>query len=102
MVQLVNEYSNYVFGIKDLIKKSPFKTSYFFEKLNLTKTTFYRKLNSADFNAKEVQLITEILFPKESALTQIKKENKISLKQIEKGKTKDLETITKKMRQQFL
>lgn len=66
MIQLVNEYSDYVEDLKNRIKDSKYKTSFFLEELGIPKASFYRKLRENTFTIEEVQKITKILFPKEA------------------------------------
>lgn len=79
MIHLVDEYSDYIDNLQKHIKNSPFKTSFFLEKLEIPKASFYRKLREKTFTVGEVQRITHILFPKESYKEEL-------LKSLEQGR----------------
>jgi len=66
MIQVVNEYVTFISQIKDQIHESPYKTSYFYEALDMTKQTFYRKLRSQTFAPDEVLILSKILYPAEA------------------------------------
>ena len=79
MYNLVLDYNNYVAGLKDLIKNSPYKTSYILEKLNMPKATYYKKVRENSFKIDEVNAITELLFPNEVVEHRLKN----AMKQVE-------------------
>lgn len=102
MIKLVSEYSNYLKELLLLIKKSPFKTAYLIEKLEIPKPTFYRKLKDNSFTVLEVEELTKILFPKEGYLKEIKETIDRSRKEIEEGNYIEHSELMKEIKEEFL
>ena len=80
MLHIVREYRSYIDNLKEHIKLSKFKTSYFIEELGIPKASFYRKLRDNTFTVEEVEKLTIILFPKEAY-------KELLLQEIEQGRT---------------
>lgn len=75
MIQIVSKYANYIENLKDYIDNSPYKTSFFYETMQMNKQNFYRKLKTANFSPNEVLTISKILFPSEALLMELDKSN---------------------------
>lgn len=80
MIEIVEKYNNYVAELPNLVKNSYYKAEYFIKELELSEQTYYRKLRENNFNFKEIEILTKLLFPKEYYFQELKKE-------IEQGKT---------------
>ncbi|MDC8001460.1 hypothetical protein POV26_10445 [Aequorivita todarodis] len=102
MIQLVSDYSNYLDELPELIKNSPYKTAYIIERLQIPKPTFYRKLKERSFTVAEVKELTNILFPKEAILKEIRENILNSRNEIEAGKFTDHGDFMEEIRKEFL
>jgi hypothetical protein len=74
MIELVKKYNTYVDELPILIKNSYFKAEYFIKNLECSEQTYYRKLRENSFTIKEIEKLTELLFPKEFYTMELKKE----------------------------
>lgn len=79
MIEIVNKYNSYVSELPNLVKNSYYKAEYFIKELDLSEQTYYRKLRENNFNNKEIEILTKLLFPKELYFQELKNE-------IEQGK----------------
>lgn len=86
MIQLVNDYSEYVDNLKNHIKDSKYKTTFFLEELGIPKASFYRKLRENTFSIEEVQKITKMLFPKEAYKQELLEAIDLGRSDIENGR----------------
>ncbi|RED27058.1 hypothetical protein BD847_0990 [Flavobacterium cutihirudinis] len=93
MIEIVENYENYVQNLPDLISKSYYKAEFFMQKLGLKHATYYRKLKSNNFTHQEVKLITILLFPEEILLQQLQK----SEEDIKAGRTISFEDFKQKL-----
>jgi hypothetical protein len=73
MIEIVENYENYINNLPELINKSYYKAEFFMQKLGLKHATYYRKLKSNSFTHQEVRLITTLLFPEEMLIQQLQK-----------------------------
>jgi len=73
MLQTVSNYVNYLTRLKEYIENSPYKTSFFYDTLEMNKVSFYRKLRTNSFSPVEVLTISKILFPSEALLMELEK-----------------------------
>ncbi|TRX20665.1 hypothetical protein FNW25_02215 [Flavobacterium franklandianum] len=97
MIQLVEEYDNYVSSLPDLVSKSYYKAEYFIQNLNLKNATYYRKLKENNFTSQEIKKITELLFPEEVLLQKLQK----SEEDIQSGRVFDNEEVMVKLRSKY-
>lgn len=75
MLQIVSKYVTFLSELKDYIDNSPYKTSFIYESLEMSKQVFYRKLKAQTFTPNEVLHISKILFPSEALLMELEKSN---------------------------
>lgn len=75
MLQIVSKYVDYVQNIKEYIDNSPYKTSFIYKSLEMSKQNFYRKMRMQNFTPNEVLKISKILFPSEALLMELEKSN---------------------------
>lgn len=97
MIEIVENYENYVNSLPELINKSYFKAEFFIQKLGLKHATYYRKLKSNSFTHQEVKLITSLLFPEEILMQELQK----SEEDIKAGRTIDFEDFKQKLRAKY-
>lgn len=75
MLQIVSKYITFLSQLKEYIDNSPYKTSFIYESLHMSKQVFYRKLKAQTFTPKEVFTISKILFPSEALLMELEESN---------------------------
>lgn len=97
MIQLVEEYDNYVSNLPDLVSKSYYKAEYFIQNLNLKNATYYRKLKENNFTPQEIKKITELLFPEEVLLQKLQK----SEEDIQSGRVLEHDVVMEKLRLKY-
>lgn len=102
MIETVKKYNSYIETIPELIEQSDFKLDYFVKKLDISKPTMYRKLREKSFTAKEIEMLTNLLYPKEYYYEQIKQELEKSRKDIEEGRTTEHSEVMKAIRKEFI
>ncbi|KAF2080816.1 hypothetical protein [Flavobacterium sharifuzzamanii] len=98
MIEIVENYENYINSLPELIDKSYYKTEFFIQKLGLKHATYYRKLKSNSFTHQEVKLITSLLFPEEILMQELQK----SQEDIKAGRTVDFEDFKQKLRAKYI
>jgi len=94
MIEIVENYENYIDSLPELINKSYYKAEFFMQKLGLKHATYYRKLKSKNFTHQEVKLITVLLFPEEVLIQEFQK----SEEDIKAGRTIDYSDFKEKLR----
>ncbi|HEY1194980.1 hypothetical protein [Flavobacterium sp.] len=97
MLEIVQNYENYINSIPELIGKSYYKAEFFMQKLGLKHATYYRKLKSKSFTPQEVKLITSLLFPEEILMQELQK----SEEDIKAGRTIDFADFKQKLRAKY-
>lgn len=97
MIEIVENYENYINSLPELIGKSYYKAEFFIQKLGLKHATYYRKLKSNSFTHQEVKLITSLLFPEEILMQELQK----SEEDIKAGRTIDFEDFRQKLRAKY-
>lgn len=97
MIQIVENYENYINSLPELISKSYYKAEFFMQKLGLKHATYYRKLKSKSFTHQEVKLITTLLFPEEILIQELQK----SEEDIKAGRTVDFSDFKEKLRTNY-
>ncbi|KFF04522.1 hypothetical protein [Flavobacterium reichenbachii] len=94
MIEIVENYENYINTLPELISKSYYKADFFIQKLGLKHATYYRKLKSNSFTHQEVKLITTLLFPEEILMQELQK----SEEDIKAGRTINFEDFKQKLK----
>lgn len=97
MIEIVQNYENYIDSLPNLIGKSYYKAEFFMQKLGLKHATYYRKLKSKSFTHQEVKLITTLLFPEEIFIQELQK----SEEDIKAGRTIDYADFKEKLRAKY-
>lgn len=97
MIEIVENYENYINNLPELISKSYYKAEFFMQRLGLKHATYYRKLKSKTFTHQEVKLITTLLFPEEILLQELQK----SEEDIKAGRTIDFAEFKEKLRTKY-
>jgi len=97
MIEIVENYENYVNNLPELIGKSYYKAEFFMQKLGLKHATYYRKLRSRSFTHQEVKLITTLLFPEEILMQEFQK----SEEDIKAGRIVDYSDFKEKLRTKY-
>lgn len=75
MLQIVSKYITYLDHLKEYIDDSPYKTSFIYDSLEMSKQVFYRKLKNKSFTPNEVFQISKLLFPTDAILIELEKSN---------------------------
>ena len=102
MIQVVEEYQNYLKTIPELIAKTDYKATFFIKLLGLKRPTYYRKLRDNTFTIHEVELLTKALFPKETYLREIKADLVKSRQDIKEGRVMEHNEAMKAIRRDYL
>lgn len=76
MIDIVVKYNSYLDSLPDLVKNSYYKAEYFIKNLRVSEATYYRKLRDRSFTPKEVEIITELLYPEEMLLRSLERGEK--------------------------
>ena len=97
MIQIVENYENYVDSLPQLISNSYYKSEYFMQKLGLKHATYYRKLRLKIFTTSEVKLITSLLYPEEVLMQGLKK----SEEDIKAGRIMDISDFKENLRAKY-
>jgi hypothetical protein len=97
MIEIVENYENYINDLPELINKSYYKAEFFMQKLGLKHATYYRKLKSKTFTHQEVKLITKLLFPEDM----LKQELQKGEDDIISGRTIDFDDFKEKLRAKY-
>lgn len=97
MIEIVDNYENYLNSLPELISKSYYKAEFFMQKLGLKHATYYRKLRLKTFTPQEVKLITTLLYPEELLVQEFQK----SEEDIKAGKTIDYTEFKEKLRAKY-
>lgn len=97
MIEIVENYENYLNDLPELINKSYYKAEFFMQKLGLKHATYYRKLKLKSFTHQEVKLITKLLFPEEMLNEALQKGED----DIKAGRTIDFDDFKAKLRTKY-
>lgn len=95
MIKIVSKYAKYMEELPQLLKDSPYKTSFIIEELQIPSATYYRKLKDKSFTVEEVEKLTKILFPNEAFLAKMGEPLSNFRKKIKQRKVTELEKILK-------
>jgi hypothetical protein len=93
MIQVIEDYKEYVASLSEKINASYYKAEYFYTKLGVTKATYYRKLRKQLFTLEEVEHLTVLLYPEETLMRELKRSN-IDLKN---GRYRDFSLFKKEL-----
>ncbi len=97
MIDIVIKYNSYLDSLPELVKNSYYKAEYFIKNLKVSEATYYRKLRERSFTPKEVEIITELLYPEEVLLRSLQKGEE----DIKAGKVKSHREVMKNLRSQY-
>ena len=97
MIEIVENYENYVNSLPELISNSYYKAEFFMQKLGLKHATYYRKLRLKNFTPTEVKLITGLLYPEELLMQEFQK----SEEDIKAGKVVNYDDFKEKLRAKY-
>ncbi|MCG2419269.1 hypothetical protein K8089_09565 [Aequorivita sp. F47161] len=92
MITLVKKYNSYIDSLPK-IENSDYKLDFFVKKLNISKPTMYRKLKENTFTNNEVEVLTNLLFPKEAYLNEMLEGIEKGRKDYKEGNTKTSEEV---------
>lgn len=98
-IELIDRYEELEDRIGEDIKKSPYKTQFFLNLLNLKRGFFYKKIKEKKFTSEEIKKLSSYLYPGEKELYEVELISKLiekSQKQIRNGEAEDFEVILKK------
>jgi len=101
MIDIVEDYSNYLESLPKLISEADYKSQYFIKNLNLKPATYYRKLRENTFTMVEVMSITKLLFPKEAYKNELLKSIEKGRADYKKGDTMSSEEVRLEMRKKI-
>lgn len=102
-VELINQYDELIDRIGEDIKKSPYKTQFFLDILNIKRGFFYKKIKEKKFTSEEVKKLSKYLYPVENESYEVKLITRLiekSRSQIKNGEVEDFEMILKETKQE--
>ena len=102
MIQVVNEYSNYIQDLPQIIGNSHYKSEFLAEKLELKLPTFYRKLRENTFTVEEIKTLTELLYPKEAMFLKIKEDLRQADEDFRAGKFRSSDDVIRDLERKYL
>lgn len=101
MIEIVSKYQEVLENIPKLINESKFKKEYIISSLNLSRSTFYNKLNKKSFTPEELLKLGKLLFPEEASDYALKKSIEKGLKDIETGNTRSHQEVMAEFRNNY-
>ena len=101
MINIVEEYKNYIEILPNLISNADYKSQYFIKKLALKPATYYRKLRENSFTINEVMNLTTLLFPKEAYKKELMQSLEKGREDVKNGKTMTSEEVRLQMRKKI-
>lgn len=96
IIEVINEYDRLVGELGETIKKSPYKTQFFLDLLNIKRGFFYKKIKEKRFTSEEVKLLSKYLYPNEYNELEVKVIKELlekSKSEIQAGEYRDFETV---------
>ncbi|PQJ78336.1 hypothetical protein [Polaribacter porphyrae] len=102
MINIVEQYNNYIQQIPQLINETDYKASHFIKLLGLKPPTYYRKLRENAFSIEEVNILTKALFPKEAYLQELKRDLAISDDDFKNGRVIEHSVVMKQLKEKYL
>lgn len=97
MIEIVENYENYLNSLPELIGNSYYKAEFFMQKLGLKHATYYRKLRLKNFTPSEVKTLTGLLYPEELLMQGFQK----SEEDIKAGRVADYSDFKEKLRAKY-
>ncbi|MGO3182620.1 MAG: hypothetical protein ACTIJ9_07285 [Aequorivita sp.] len=101
MTALVKEYNSYIEALPKLIENSDYKLDFFVKRLDISKPTMYRKLRENAFTGTEVEILTTLLFPKETYQNEMLDGIEQGRRDYRKGRTKTSEEVREKIQKKY-
>jgi hypothetical protein len=92
----INSVEKMMRGVGEAIKKSPYKTSFFMEKIGVKRSFFYKKMRNNSFTISEFKTIAPYLYEKDQKKHEkevIKELLSMSKTEMNGGKTRDFEVL---------
>jgi len=90
MYDIVLKYESFLNKLSVFIEKGPYKLDYFLEKLQISRSTFYKKRKSNNFSLDEVKILAK-LYDDINISERLEKQINEGLKDIEEGKIYDFD-----------
>lgn len=101
MISLVKKYNSYVESLPKLIENSDYKLEFFVKKLDISKPTLYRKLRAHAFTAQEVEVLTKLLFPKETMRQEMLEGIEQGRRDYKEGRTMTSEEVRESIKHKY-
>lgn len=101
MIALVKEYNSYIEILPKLIENSDYKLDFFVKRLDISKPTMYRKLRENAFTSTEVEILTALLFPKETYKNEMLEGIEQGRRDYREGRTKTSEEVRNKIQEKY-
>lgn len=101
MIEIITKYQEVVENIPKLINESKFRKEYIISSLNLSRSTFYNKLNKKSFTPEELMTLGKLLFPMEANDYELKKSIEKGLQDIESGNTRSHKKVMADFRKHY-
>lgn len=101
MIALVKEYNHYIETLPKLIENSDYKLDFFVKRLSISKPTMYRKLRENAFTSEEVEILTALLFPKETYQNEMLAGIEQGRQDYKDGKTKTSKEVQDKIQKKY-
>lgn len=101
MIALVKEYNHYLETLPKLIENSDYKLDFFVKRLGISKPTMYRKLRENAFTSAEVEILTALLFPKETYQNEMLAGIEQGRQDYKEGKTKTSKEVRGKIQEKY-
>ena len=96
----IEQYEKQIIKLVDFINNGPYKLEYILEKLNISRTTFYKKRKNYDFNLSEVKILAK-MYDDIDATSKLESQLKEGLEDIKKGNVHDLEDVLMEVRKKY-
>lgn len=103
-IEVINEYDRLVGELGETIKKSPYKTQFFLDLLNIKRGFFYKKIKEKRFTSEEVKLLSPYLYPKvynELEVKAIKNLLEKSKQEFKEGRFRNFDEVLKESKAKY-
>ena len=101
MIALVKEYNSYIETLPKLIENSDYKLDFFVKRLDISKPTMYRKLRENAFTSTEIEILTTLLFPKETYQNEMLEGIEQGREDYKDGRTKTSKEVRDKIHEKY-
>ena len=101
MISIVKEYNSYIETLPKLIENSDYKLDFFVKRLGISKPTMYRKLRDNAFTSSEIEILTALLFPKETYQNEMQEGIEQGRQDFKEGKTKTSKEVREKIQNKY-